>query len=170
MAKILLVEDNLELAERLQEWFAGQNDIESKQKGFDVGADDYLTKPFEPRELSARVRSLLRRPPVFISNTLKYEDLELITETRVAKVGDAVVHLLPKQSAVLEYLMRNPNRAFSSAALLGAVWPSDSTTGEESVRSCLKSLRKQLAQLGREHLIKTVWGTGYLIGDDSNYG
>jgi DNA-binding response OmpR family regulator len=227
MAKILLCEDNVELAERIKEWFSSQNDlleavhtgedalhlmstfsydaiildwqlpgisgyeackqfranggvtpvmfltgmdtIDYKERGFDVGADDYLTKPFDLRELGMRVKSLLRRPRVMLGAELKFEDVELNSNTRALKSGEAIVHLLPKQAAVLEYLMRNPHRAFSSQALLSAVWPSDSGTGEETVRSCIKTLRKQLASIGRESLLKTVWGTGYLFGDDSNY-
>lgn len=150
-------------------FLTGENSVEHKMLGLDVGADDYLTKPFDMRELAARIRSLLRRPRIVLGSELKFEDLELNTNTRIAKAADQQVHLLPKQAAVLEFLMRNPHRAFSSSALLNSVWPSDSGTGEETVRSCIKSLRKQLATIGRENLLKTVWGTGYLLGDDSNY-
>lgn len=221
MAKLLLVEDDQELRERLVEWFTieghtvestdtgedalqllkafnfdivvldwglpamlgvevcqtyrreggqtpiifltGKGDIPSREAGLDSGADDYLVKPFDVRELSARVRSLLRRPKGLLPTDLSIKGLTLTLETRVAQGNGKSVHLMPKQYALLEYLMRHPNRPFGAKALLDAVWPSDTEASEDTVRTCMKTLRRQLSSLGKDDLIKTVLGSGYLI-------
>jgi DNA-binding response OmpR family regulator len=93
--------------------------------------------------------------------------MELELETRTVKVGGKSVHLMPKQSALLEFLMRHPNRPFGAKALLEAVWPSESDASEDTVRTCVKTLRRQLELVGKEDLVKTILGSGYLIESDS---
>lgn len=139
--------------------------ISDRVRGLDSGADDYLVKPFDVRELSARIRSLLRRPKGLLPTELMLKGVQLELETRTVKVGPQNVHLMPKQCALLEYLMRHPNRPFGAKALLDAVWPSDSEASEDTVRTCMKTLRRQLATVGKEDFIKTVLGSGYLIED-----
>ena len=94
------------------------------------------------RELSARIKSLLRRPAGLLPTGLKLRDMELELETRTVKVGGQSVHLMPKQSALLEFLMRHPNRPFGAKALLEAVWPSESDASEDTVRTCVKTSDK----------------------------
>jgi DNA-binding response OmpR family regulator len=225
MAKILLIEDDIELAERLKDWFTlenfmlesvatghdalqmlsnfkfdvvvldwglpditglevckryrstggrtpiifltGKGEIDSKEQGLDSGADDYLVKPFDVRELSARIRSILRRPPEMLPTELVMRGVSLELETRTMVAGDRRVHLMPKECSLLEFLMRHPNRTFSAKALLDAVWPSESDASEETVRTCMKTLRQKLNKAGREDLIKTVLGSGYVIENAS---
>jgi len=142
-----------------------KDQVEDRVKGLELGADDYLVKPFDVRELSARIRSLLRRPKGLLPTELMLKGVQLELETRTVKVGPQNVHLMPKQCALLEYLMRHPNRPFGAKALLDAVWPSDSEASEDTVRTCMKTLRRQLATVGKEDFIKTVLGSGYLIED-----
>ena len=109
------------------------------------------------------MRSLLRRPKGLLPTDLSIKGLTLTLETRVAQGNGKSVHLMPKQCALLEYLMRHPNRPFGAKALLDAVWPSDTEASEDTVRTCMKTLRRQLSSLGKDDLIKTVLGSGYLI-------
>lgn len=222
MAKILLVEDDVELAERLTDWFStesyifeavhsgedalqllenfdfdvilldwnladngltgldvcryyrtkggqapiifltGKGDIPSKGEGLDSGADDYLVKPFDIRELAARIRSLLRRPPAYVAD-LRIGEVRLHPPTRTVWVGEQNMVLMPKQCLVLEFLMRHPNQAFTGKALLNSVWPSDAAASEETVRTCVKTLRQQLSSLGHKDFIKTLHGAGYIV-------
>lgn len=144
-------------------FLTGRDTIEEKETGLDSGADDYLVKPFLLRELAARVRSILRRPRNFVPEDLNIQGVHLSLKTRTVKAGDESSRLMPKECALLEYLMRHPNMVFSSKKLLDAVWPSESDSSEDTVRTCMRSLRLKLQKLGHEDLIKTVLKSGYTI-------
>jgi len=144
-------------------FLTGMGDISFKEAGLDSGADDYLTKPFEVRELGARLRSLLRRPNTLIVQELKVNGVVLEVENRSVSNGDKSARLMPTECAVLEYLMRHPDQSFSTKALLDAVWTSQSEASEESVRTCMKTLRFKLGKIDKKDLIKTVLGAGYSI-------
>lgn len=149
-------------------FLTGLGEITNKEQGLDAGGDDYQVKPFNIRELSARVRSVLRRAHGPIVMELRIGDVLLEPDSRTVKVGEVPVHLMPKESALLEYLMRHPNRAFNTQALLNAVWPSDSGVSPETVRTFMKTLRQKLSSAGRDELIKTVPGAGYVIESKSS--
>lgn len=144
-------------------FMTGEGDIDHKESGFDSGADDYLVKPFEVRELTARIRSILRRPSELLSSELKVGDVVLDTSTRTVYVRKEFAHLTPKECSLLEYLMRHPNHCFSAKAMLDAVWPSQSETNEDTVRTIIKTLRQKLIKLGQADLVKTVPHAGYKI-------
>jgi DNA-binding response OmpR family regulator len=141
----------------------GRSKIESKQEGFDSGADDYLTKPFEMRELSVRLRSLLRRPPQLSENVLHIGALTVDPQTKSVTFKGNEVALLPKEFALLEFLARHPNQSFNSNALLNSVWTSQSEASVNTVKSFVYTLRKKLAAAGVPDLIVTSAGYGYKL-------
>ena len=144
----------------------GMNSIEAKEKGLDSGADDYLTKPFDLRELSARIRALLRRPQVLRSDALKAHNVVLDTQTlRVTRAGQPV-KLLAKEFALLEYLLRRKDQVLSVEDLLNNVWKSDSKSSPDAVRQTIKRLRTKIDAEGEPSLITTVVGLGYTIESD----
>lgn len=122
----------------------GKDHINDRVTGLDLGADDYITKPFSAREISARVRAVLRRPQAFGSNVLKAGSLELDLVAHKVTVNGAVVNLLPIDYAVLECLMRSPNEIFSTEALIAKVWSADKFPTDNAVRSSVKRIRKAL--------------------------
>jgi DNA-binding response OmpR family regulator len=144
-------------------FLTGKSGIDNKENGLDAGADDYLTKPFEIRELCARIRRALRRTESTFQSQLNIDDLVLNTADRTISVNEATVRLMPKEAALLEYLMRNPNKLSNTNKLLSAVWPSDSGVSNGTVRTFMLSLRGKLEQLGKKDFIKTVPGSGYII-------
>ncbi len=143
----------------------GRTDVDDKVSGLDAGADDYLTKPFHTRELTSRVRALLRRPPVVTNKILKARDITLDPLGHTVKRGDEVLKLYPKEFTLLELFMRNPNRLFSANDLLDRVWPTDSDASVETVRTTIQRLRQRVESEddNKQPLIQTVRGVGYRL-------
>lgn len=135
-----------------------------KIQGLDSGADDYLTKPFEVQEISARVRALLRRPQPVNSNVLKVRNLILETSTFKVTRDTTEIALLPKEFALLEFFMRHPNQVFGAEALLDRVWSSESEASPETIRTYIKRLRQKIdTNDGQPSIISTVHGVGYKL-------
>jgi DNA-binding response OmpR family regulator len=141
----------------------GKGSLSDKETGLDAGADDYLTKPFDSRELKARVRALLRRPAAFKSDVLKVRDVELDSGSRQVTKGGAEVHLIPREFALLHFFMKHPNQVFSTEALLDRVWSNESDAMPNAIRKCVERLRKKLDSEGQSSLIETVHGVGYML-------
>jgi DNA-binding response OmpR family regulator len=137
--------------------------IEDKETGLDSGADDYLSKPFHLKELSARIRALIRRTSSQSTNVLEAGDVLLDPVGRtVTKSGDPI-HLERKEFNLLEFLMRNANKTFSAEALLDRVWESGSLASPDAIRTYIKSLRKKIDSPGKPSMITTVHGVGYKL-------
>jgi OmpR-family two-component system manganese-sensing response regulator len=144
-------------------FLTGRGDIHFLESGLGAGADDYLSKPFDIRELTARVKSLLKRRTGAFSPELQIADLHLDVEARSITVGTTVVALRSKEISLLEFLMRNTNRVYSAQQLLEAVWPADAEVTTGSVRTWMNLLRQKLAEAGKPDLIETVPRSGYTI-------
>lgn len=139
----------------------GKDTIAEKETGLDAGADDYLTKPFNMRELTARVRALLRRPGAVIDNVLRAGSLSLDPKKHRAYLNGEALSLVPKEFSLLEFFMRHPGQVFTPEALLEHVWPTDSDSTSLAVRTTMKRLRKKIDPEGT--LLRTEHGVGYML-------
>ena len=143
----------------------GRGTVPDKELGFDAGADDYLTKPFDMRELVARIRALLRRPGATVENVLRARDLVLDpVKHRLTKDGKEV-HLLPRDFALLEFFMRNQDQVFSADTLLSRVWHADSDASSEGLRAAIRRIRKNVdgdAELS-DSIIENISRVGYRL-------
>lgn len=138
---------------------------EDKLSGFDVGADDYLSKPFEFRELLARIRSIVKRTTGVMqtSNLLRFADLELNLDTQTASRGGRTIELTAKEFALMEYLIRNKGRVLSKAEIADKVWDINFDTGTNVIEVYVNYLRKKIDRDFPIKLIHTQIGKGYIL-------
>jgi DNA-binding response OmpR family regulator len=135
-----------------------------KVLGLDAGADDYLIKPFELEELSARIRSLLRRGSTMHPPVLEWEALRLDPGSCEATYDNRLLALTPKEYSLLELFLRNPRLVFSSSQIVERLWAFGDIPADETVRSHIKGLRHKLRAMGAPaDVIETVHGLGYRL-------
>jgi DNA-binding response OmpR family regulator len=132
--------------------------------GLNLGADDYLVKPFHFPELIARVRAVLRRKGEVRKVILRVDDLVLDPNALSAYIGDQRLFLTSKEFAILKYLMKNAGRIVSQEELLEHVWNEEANLFTQAVKVHINNLRNKLKALGKEDTIRTIKGEGYIVG------
>jgi DNA-binding response OmpR family regulator len=137
--------------------------LDSRVEGLDVGADDYLVKPFERQELLARLRALLRRRPPRGMAPLRVGDLMLNPDTHEVIRGDRQIELTHREFELLEYLMRNERLVISRQKLLDEVWGYDPFSITNTIEVFVSNLRRKLEAGGEPRLLHTVRGAGYVL-------
>ncbi len=138
---------------------------DDKVQGFDAGADDYLVKPFDLRELQVRIRALLKRNNAFISQgfILKYADIELNLNTKVVTRNELEIALTPKELKLLEYMLKNPERVLSRVEIAENVWDTTFDTGTNFIDVYINYLRKKIDKEFPIKLIHTKQGLGFIL-------
>lgn len=151
-----------------------RSDIKDKVYGFHTGADDYLTKPFEPEELVVRVQALLRRQNLLkgeeeSSNVLHFDHLKISQDNREVLINSTKLDLTPKEFNLITLLARHPKRVFTRDILLQQIWESDDYIDIRTVDTHIKNLREKFREAGLSYnVIKTVWGVGYKFNQPTN--
>lgn len=135
-----------------------------KVAALDAGADDYVVKPFDFDELTARIRALLRREVNVASPTIEWNELSLDPLTHEVYCREQLLPLTPKEYGIIELLMRHPQQVFSPDAIINNLWAGEDPPGGEAVRTHIKGLRQKLRAVGLDkNTIKTVYGVGYRL-------
>jgi DNA-binding response OmpR family regulator len=140
-----------------------RDETTDKIKGLDSGADDYMTKPFEPEELLARIRALSRRQGEVVLEEMTYADLTLNLSDYMLSAGGKSVHLGFKEFEVLRLLMANPNMVISKESLINKIWGAESEAEDNNVEAYISFLRKKFFFLGSKVGIGTLRKVGYRL-------
>ncbi|MCU0527045.1 MAG: response regulator transcription factor [Elainella sp. Prado103] len=151
-------------------FLTAKDTIDDRVAGLDAGADDYLVKPFELRELLARVRALLRRPATLESTggqRLRVEDLELDLENQLAYRGSRKIELSEKESQLLAYLMRYPHQLLTHEQIHDHLWGSGDKPSSNVLPAQIRLLRRKIEAESETPLINTVYGKGYRFGGET---
>ncbi len=163
--------DGLTVCRRLRErgdktpvlMLTARDTVDDRVRGLNIGADDYLVKPFAFVELVARVGALARREPALRDAVLRVGDLELDTTRRRATRGDRAIELTTKEYALLEYLMRNPERVLTRTMITERVWNYEVLNGANVIDVYVGHLRRKIDDGHEVRLIHTIRGAGYKI-------
>ncbi|MBB6673698.1 response regulator transcription factor [Cohnella nanjingensis] len=139
-------------------------EVEDKITGLDIGANDYISKPFHFKELEARIRALLRRQFIQKETVPSHGDVKIDTAFKCVFVNEQKVELTRKEYAILEYLFMNKDRIVSSEELIEHIWNSEADLFSNSIKVHINSLKKKLAEyIGNKELIKNTRGVGYSL-------
>jgi DNA-binding response OmpR family regulator len=163
--------DGREVLQRTRSWrrkprilvLSALDQIADRVEALDLGADDYLVKPFAFEEVRARIQALGRRPLHEASPVLEVGELRIDTATRLAKAEGKVLPLTPKEYALLELLVRRRGHVLSRAAIFEQLYESDSDASDSVIEALMSTLRSKLARAGINQLIQTRRGFGYVV-------
>ena len=144
-------------------FLTAKDGIQDRVKGLDIGADDYLIKPFDFDEMLARIRAMTRRRGAHTSSIIKIGDLEIYTAARSVKRGNRNIELSAREFSILEYLAANKGRVLSREQIESHVWNYEYEGGTNVVDVYISYLRKKIDAAGETKLIHTVWGTGWTL-------
>ena len=139
---------------------------EDRIRGLEYGADDYISNPFSPAELIARIKALIRRSTSSQNNILEFEDIKIFDNEHKVFRGKTRVHLGPTEYNLLKHLMENPCRVFSREQLLDSVWGHGIYVERRTVDTHIRRLRKALNIEGKKNFIRTIRSSGYSIDKD----
>ena len=144
-----------------------KNALEDKVLGLDLGADDYITKPFHKTELHARIRSILRRNKFNRSQFLKIDNLKVDTLASIAYINEIELNLTKKEYDLLVYFMYNPNRVLTKESIAEHLWGDhiDEADSYDFLYNHIKNLRKKILQAGGKNYIRAMYGMGYKFSD-----
>jgi len=142
---------------------SARNSVDDKISGLEVGADDYLTKPFHLSELNARIKAVLRRKTNQFSKVLKFGNLSINIEERKVVASEKTLQLTKKEYSILLYLARNKNRVVTKDSIAEHLWGDymDSAASFDFIYAHVKNLRKKLTENGCGDFLKTIYGIGY---------
>ncbi len=144
-------------------FLTAKDTLDDRVEGLDSGADDYLVKPFELRELLARIRALLRRSPAVETHRLQYGDLDLDRDNQVVYVSGEAVPLSEKECQLLAYFMQHPQQLLGHERLCQHLWPTEAAPSSNALAAQVRLLRRKLDG-DRPSLIRSVYGKGYCFG------
>jgi len=141
------------------------SNTDDKVTGLDAGADDYLAKPFEFKELLARIKALARRPSASLrtENVLRFEDLEQDLNAKTVRRAGQEILLTPREFALLEFFLRNPEKVLSKTEIAEKVWDVDFDTGTNVIEVYVNYLRNKMDKGFEQKLIHTHFGQGYVL-------
>lgn len=151
-------------------FLTAKDTVDDRVSGLDAGADDYLVKPFELRELLARVRALLRRPPTLeppSPQRLQVEDLELDMDNQIAYRGERAIELSEKESQLLAFLMRHPNQLLTHDQIYQYLWNELEKPSSNVLAAQVRLLRRKIEVGNESVLIHSVYGKGYRFGSST---
>jgi two-component system cell cycle response regulator CtrA len=147
---------------------SGLSRPQAKVKGLGIGADDFITKPFDKAELLARMQAVVRRSKGFSQPMLRVGDLQLNLDSREVAIGSQIVHLTGKEYAILELLVLRKGMVLTKEAFLNHLYGGMDEPEMKIIDVFICKLRKKLAQAGAANLIGTVWGRGYMIREPTS--
>ncbi len=139
-----------------------RSDEDDKIEGFEVGVDDYITKPFSPKELVARIKAVIRRvTPTELTDFIEFDGLSLDPVSHRVSINNSPVELGPREYSLLHFFMTHPERVYSREQLLDNVWGTNVYVEDRTVDVHIRRLRKAIAGKGHEEFVQTVRGAGY---------